>query len=281
MASLSCTPADGWDDRPEAEPPAPVFVGPEDRQALVMLPDGYYAGRPALPIVLLLGGYDWFAADLDDWIGISRYRDEFLLVMPDGLIDSEGSPTWNATDTCCDFDEAGTDDVGYLLGLVDEVRVRFATTQHVAVIGHSAGGFMGYRLACEPDSPVTTLVSMAGSSWLNAEDCDATHPIRLLQVHGSEDDVMPFDGDETAPGAEEVVDRWADRAGCDVGSWTYEEEGREYVYDGIGDETTVGRYEEGCEEPVELWEIEGSDHYPDVNAAFRLDLVRYLFPPRG
>lgn len=261
------------------ELPAPATLGGE-RPAAVEVPASYDGVTP-LPAVLLLGGYDYLSRDLDEWIGLSERVDDrnFVLVMPDGLIDEGGSPYWNATDTCCDYDGTGVDDAGYLTGLIEELTARVAIDpQRIAVVGHSAGGFMGYRLACEADSPVTALVSLAGSSWRQAADCDATHPVRLLQVHGQDDDIMPFDGDAEAPGALEVLGRWANRAGCEAESFAEERQRLELLDDDVDGDTVVSRYTTGCDEGIDvaLWFLEGADHYPPFRPVFTDRVLDWL-----
>jgi len=261
---------------PSPEWPPPTELGPADRPARLLLPDGYDTTEE-LPLVVLLGGYWNLAEELDDWFGVSdRVNfDDFALLLPDGTIDSDGAPFWNATDTCCDYDGTGVDDAGWLLDLIAEADARVAIdSTRVVAVGHSNGGFMAYALACEPDSPLSGLLSVAGSSWLDAGDCAATHPVDVIQAHGDLDDVMPIDGDDVGPAALEVLERWADRGGCDPGLADHGR--REYVDDGVDDETAVSRAE-GCDEvDVELWLLEGSDHYPEVHEWFISDALELL-----
>jgi len=248
------------------------------RPATVVYPAGY-AGE-ALPAVMLLGGYDYFSADLDDWISLSGAVDSkrFILVRPDGLVDEDGSPFWNATDTCCDFYGVGVDDVGYLTGLLDELERRFAVSG-VGLVGHSAGGFMAYRMACEVPGRLAGIISIAGSGFLDPMDCAVTDvPLSVLQVHGEIDDVMPFGGDDDAPGALGMLERWGETNGCRLRSWVLE--GRSPAYAEEGD-TSVGVYRDGCRpqdgaEDVRLWLLEGSDHYPTFTPAFTADALDWL-----
>jgi len=270
-ALLSGCPAPG---APSEAPPGevPATLG-GDRPAAFVVP-AEHDGVTPLPLVLLLGGYDYLSADLDVWIGVRDRVDElgFALVMPDGLVDSAGSPYWNATDTCCDFDGSGVDDAGYLRGLVAEAQdVVPVDGARVVVVGHSNGGFMGYRLACEEQAPVTALVSIAGSGWLDADDCVAERPVSVLQVHGLDDDVMPFDGDGDAPGALTMLQRWAGRNGC--GGALQAEGLRDYADDGVADETAVSSYGGCAGQDVELWAMEGTDHYPAFRPEFARDAL--------
>ncbi|MCO4769550.1 MAG: hypothetical protein KDA24_05920 [Deltaproteobacteria bacterium] len=240
-----------------------------DRPAAFQVPADY-DGLSPLPLLMLLGGYDYLSADLDEWLGVSEHPDDLnvALLMPDGLIDSGGSPFWNATDTCCDYDGTGVDDVAYLEGLITEAGDTIPLdASRVVLVGHSNGGFMAYRMACEADTPVTALVSIAGSGWLDPDDCDATEPVSVLQVHGEDDEIMPFAGDTDAPGALEMLERWAGRNDCTT-NLESQGDGREYADDGIDDETAVSRYS-GCGgQDAELWLMEGNDHYPEFRPLF-------------
>ncbi len=241
----------------------PDHLGGE-RPALLLTPAAYDGSRP-LPLVVLLGGYFNLGSDLDAWLGTREYLNDldFILALPDGLIDSAGAPYWNATDTCCDSDGRGNDDVAYLSGLIEEAHTRLNVDRsRVILLGHSNGGFMGYRMACERPDLVSTLVSMAGSGWREPEQCAHPAPVSVLQVHGLLDEVMPFVGDETAPGALEIVSRWGRRNGCALDTWAEAPDRLELVdEDGIENETTVLSYH-GCTQDTRLWQLEGSDHYP-------------------
>ncbi|MCB9742314.1 MAG: hypothetical protein H6741_25735 [Alphaproteobacteria bacterium] len=271
MLLLACS---GHPKQPAFEAPgfdARVAVLEGDRPVSLVLPPDLQPGE-RLPTIVLLGGYSWHAWELDAWMGLSEQvaEERFLLALPTATRDRKRRPFWAATDTCCDWYGAGVDDAAYLRGvlrtLLDEHPV---DPRRLAIVGHSNGAFMGFRMACEPDSPLSALVSVAGSSWMDPARCEATHPISLLQVHGTEDDIMPWEGDHEAPPVPEVLERWAARAGCTPGSLTAAGAPVERMADAVEAETRVSRYQ-GCDEglDVELWRVEGADHYPAFGPAF-------------
>ena len=271
------TPGPYPDEAPEleADRPADLWIG-GDRLARVVVPDGGTAGKPT---VLLLGGYFNFGWELDAWVHASALVRElgFVLVVPDGRVDTNGAPFWNATDTCCDYDETGVDDVAYLTGLVDELVAEHGVDpDRVTALGHSNGAFMAYRLACEPTNPLSALASIAGSSWLDPAMCDPAGPVSVLQIHGSRDQVMPAVGDDEAPGALEVLERWATRNGCVPESRSFT---GVFDYDSkiLGAETVAVAWQ-GCpaDLAVEFWWMTGATHYPDFNAAFTHDAISWL-----
>ena len=71
------------------------------------------------------------------------------------------------------------------------------------------------------------------------------------------------------PGAEETVERWANRAGCNLGMM---ESGAPLDLESVvpGTETDVGIYQIGCapEIEVELWRINGGTHVPMLSVDF-------------
>lgn len=251
--------------------PAPATLGGQ-RPARLYVPKGY-DGSQALPVVLAMPGYDNTSEDLDNWLQLRQRVDSdgFALILADGLTDTAGSPYWNATDTCCDYDGTGVDDVGYLFGLLDELAGKVHTDPaRVTALGHSAGGFMAYRLACERADRIAAVVSVAGSGYVDAQACVPSAAVSVLQVHGLQDDVMPFGGDSEAPGALEMLERWGGYAGCDLDSWQAYGAKLALVKGAAADQATALHYAKGCQPgvAVELWRLPKADHEPSFKPLF-------------
>jgi polyhydroxybutyrate depolymerase len=264
--------------RDPKELPAPTSIG-GGRPAGVIVPIDYDGLEPR-PAIFLLGGYDNLSKDLDEWVGVSALVNElgFVLVMPDGRIDKQGSPFWNATDTCCDDDGTGIDDLEYLVSLRNELKLRVAIdASRIAVFGHSAGGFMAYRLACDAADQFTAIASLAGSMWLDLARCRPTKAVSILQVHGTSDDVTPVGGDDEAPGPDAVIARWIKLDRCTGTLAATSNERRDDLQALPQEETTLSPVA-GCPAGagVEPWRIEGADRHPQVAPAFTADVVRWL-----
>jgi len=258
--------------------PGPKKLG-KSRKAELFLPQSY-DGTKALPVIFLLGGYDYLAADLDTWLQLSKRVNgrEFALVLPDGNVDSEGSPFWNATPSCCDYDDTKVDDAGWLLSLLDELEAKVHTdTKRVALIGHSAGGFMAYRLACDAPTRFSAVVSVAGSGFVDASACKASAPVSVLQVHGVQGETMPYAGEDGIPGALGITARWGERAGCKPESWGKTGVAFEHADDGVAAETVEFSFQQGCDSGVAvvLWRMEGNDHYPEFRPVFTDNLLSW------
>ncbi len=256
----------------------PTVVG-GDRPARVVAPVASYAGEE-LPLVLLLHGYGVNAGLQDVYFALSPDVEElgFVLLMPEGTTDADGLQFWNATEACCDFGDTGVDDVGYLSSIVDEVSAAIPIDPaRVVVLGHSNGGFMAYRLACERPDRFPAIASLAGSTGWDARDCAADRPIAVLQMHGDADTDVLYPGvSGFYPSADETVARFADLAGCEG---TLEEGPADYDSAVEGDETTVVAHQD-CVGDVRLWRMEGSGHIPIPTARYHEDLRAWLLAER-
>jgi polyhydroxybutyrate depolymerase len=236
---------------------------------VVHYPEGNDSEHPA-PLLILLHGYTASGPAQSSYFGLLPHVEAagFIYAYPDGTSNPEGNPFWNATDACCDFYGSGVDDSGYLLALVEEIRGRLAVDPwRVHFSGHSNGGFMSYRMACDHSDVLASIGGLAGATWDDPADCDPVGPMHVLQVHGTADDTILFDGGSILgapyPGAVESAERWAGMGGCDLVPDTT---GPNLDLDGsiAGVESTVAKYETGCDPAAsaELWTIHGGAHSP-------------------
>jgi len=272
--------ADDDDTPPPCEPmPTEMTISLGDRPALLQGPPGWCANWP-IDVIFLLHGYGATGEAQDFLFRLSDRieSDNFLLILPDGTVDDSGRRFWNGPPGCCDFFDSGVDDVGYLSSLIEEVE-KLATIADgkVYFTGHSNGGFMSYRMACERPDVVRSIASLAGSGYPNADDCSSTEPVSVLQIHGLLDSTIPYQGAPGYPGAVEVVERWAQRAGCDINT---AENGTplDLVNSLSGDETQVRNYNQNCAGGfgASLWTINWGPHVPIVNDSFAEELIRWL-----
>lgn len=256
----------------------PDTLGTNKRPAPVVAPSNY-DGKSELPVVLMLHGYGVSGVVQDFVFGFSNRVDEhqFVLILPDGTEDAGGTPFWNATKECCNFYGSDVDDVGYLTGLLDEAAERFPVNpDKVTVVGHSNGGYMSYRLACEIPDRLAGIAPLAGNTFSNASDCKVGDPVSVLHMHGTVDDTIFYGPSAMGPGAEASLERWRDRAGCtDAGT---PGDAQDYVTNIDGAETDVTRWSEGCSDNTvfELWAHNETNHIPAFSDAYRDDLLAWM-----
>ena len=256
-----------------------------ERPALLVLPSTYESDAP-LPLVLGLHGYTSHSMGHDSYFGLSPLVNSFnfALLLPNGTRDDNGNRFWNATEVCCGKTDSKPDDVAYLTGLVDEAA-RHVNVNGVFLAGLSNGGFMSYRLACENLPGLQAMVVLAGSSFSDASRCASAHPLSVLHIHGTDDEVVLIEGGSNRflgpgrhPGARELVQRWASRAGCDLSG--ADSLGSFDVSPAVpGDETTITRYRDGCRDGVtiEYWEMASAPHVPGLPSDFGQRIVTWMF----
>jgi polyhydroxybutyrate depolymerase len=259
------------------------FVAGGDRPVTVMVPPDYDPAVPA-PLLILLHGYGATGAIQDAYFGLEplAMSNGFVYAHPDGTVDSQQKQFWNATGACCDGFGSGVDDSQYLIDLVDEIETRVAIDpKRIYFVGHSNGGFMSYRMACDHPDRVAAIVSLAGAMYLDDGDCKATSGVSVLQIHGTADETVPYDGGDlypghTVPSAETSVADWAQRDGCDAALVsTGETNDFDSALDGA--ESSLSKHE-ACAAgyDAELWTIEGGSHIPSLTPAFTETLVAFL-----
>jgi len=267
---------------------APASAGPVidigGRTVEVHVPAGYHAGSRA-PVVMLLHGYGASGQTQENYMQFGDLADEFgfLYVYPDGTENGVGARFWNATDACCDVFGSGVDDASYLRAVLDEIRATLSIDpRRVYVIGHSNGGFMAYRMACDHADLIAASVSLAGATFDDAGDCSPTEPVDVLQIHGTLDPTILYGGGAITgtpyPGAVASVETWATYNGCSgVGDTSPPPLDLDSSL--AGDETSVTRYATDCDRggSAELWTIAGGLHSPALSEDFNRSVIEYLF----
>jgi polyhydroxybutyrate depolymerase len=260
-----------------------VTVEAGERPFQLYVPASYVAGTP-VPLVVLLHGYRSSAAEQESYFGLKAQADlrGFLYALPDGTRDKQGNRFWNATDACCDFDQSTVDDSAYLHSLIANVRGGYSVDpRRVYVIGHSNGGFMTYRTACEHADEITAVVSLGGAMWNDPAKCAPARPVSVLEIHGSADETIRYTGGSVGggsfPGAEQTVADWRHLDGCADRPDT---PGPALDLDsGLpGAETTEQVYRSGCRggTTVHLWTIKDGRHVPALTANFAPAVVDFL-----
>ena len=180
----------------EMATPRPKLVVGGDRPVTVHVPASYDASQPA-PLVILLHGYTDHGLSTDGWFRLAPAADArgFVYAYPDGTIDSDGYRFWNATNACCNFGKSAVDDVAYLTSVIAEIQAKLAIDpKRIAFVGHSNGGFMSYRMACDQAGLVAAIVSLAGATFADPADCAPSEPVSVAQIHGTADDVIRYEG---------------------------------------------------------------------------------------
>ena len=246
------------------------------------VPAGDRADQP-LPLVVLLHGYTMTAQAQDSYFKMSALVQQrrFLLALPDGLPDASNHQYWNATDACCAFGKT-TDDVAYLGAVIRDVQARYAVDpKRIFIVGFSNGAFMAHRLGCDLADLVAGFVAVAGSTWADASRCNPSQRVAALQVHGTIDAIIPYDGGTTFgpafPSAVDSVRTWASKNAC-TGSTLTPLAGDLDLDTALPGNETARTTFLGCAEngAAELWTVRGATHQLTPNNAFAELLYTWL-----
>ena len=250
----------------------------------VTVPTNYNSETPN-PLIILLHGYTSSGAGQDSYMKFSDLSDRygFLFVAPDGNKEPGGDENryWNASPACCDFFQTKVDDSAYVLSIIDEMKSKYNIDgNRVYLIGHSNGGFMSYRAAYDHSETVAAIASIAGANHVEERDAP-DNPVHILQIHGTDDGTIAYDGAEIQgnnyPSALQSVSRWASYNGCDAEG--AERELRDLEATIEGHESSVLLFQKGCQTggSSELWTIEGGSHVPSISASFSEQVVEWLY----
>ncbi|HVP46572.1 MAG TPA: PHB depolymerase family esterase [Bryobacteraceae bacterium] len=182
------------------------------------------AGKPrgGLPLVIVLHGAGGQGRGMERLSGLSPVADRegFAVAYPDGIWRQ-----WNDGRGKIAFPR--TDDVGFLLAMVDHLTSDGTVDPHrVYVAGISNGGMMAQRLACEASDRIAAVTSVAATLPEKIEhECQPQRPVSMLFMHGTKDPLVPYRGGMiTSPHGMPTGSRvlsldatarfWAERNGC-------------------------------------------------------------------
>jgi polyhydroxybutyrate depolymerase len=160
-----------------------------------------------LPLVFDVHGFTSFASEQvtrSKWDEMAD-KEGFVLIAPDGV-----GMSWNAG-SCCGGNKQ--DDVAFFRDMVKKATAELCIdSKRVYVSGHSNGGAMTYRLACEASDIFAAVAPVCG--WMAAPACTPARPIPVLAIRSKDDPTVKI---ETA---DADIDKWLSHDACEETSVT-------------------------------------------------------------
>ena len=185
------------------------------RDYILYIPE-LYDGSSAVPLVLNFHGY---GSNANEQMFYGDFRDiadteGFLLVHPEGTT-FIGNQFWNVGFPGI---SSTIDDVGFTEALIDELATLYTIDlERVYATGMSNGGFMSFLLACQLSEKIAAVASVTGSMTQDTfNDCNAQLPTPVLQIHGTEDDVVLYNGNTLSIPIADVISYWVDYNNCET-----------------------------------------------------------------
>jgi polyhydroxybutyrate depolymerase len=196
-----------------------LISGGRTRTWRLFVPGGSAHSMWSLVIVLHGGG-----GQVEGMVDITHFdqvaaTNGFLVVYPDGV-----DRYWADGRGTTPADKAHVDDVAFLSSMIDQLATRYPIDPNrVFATGLSNGGFMSMRLACELSDRIAAVAPVAAALPTNlSHTCAPTRPVSILEIQGTEDPLVPYEGGEiTGPNGGQTLSatdsaaRWAklDRCG--------------------------------------------------------------------
>lgn len=201
----------------EAQPA--VARGQHTRTYLVHIPT-LYTAKTAVPIVIIFHGHGGSAKGAEQSTGFSQLADKehFIAVYPQGLADDNNLPMWASIGPI----DYNIDETVFINDMLDKLTKDFCVdTQRIYATGFSNGGGMSGFVACQLSTRIAAVAPIAGNYYPLQTGCHPHRAVPLLEIHGSNDTVVPYNGISASvnpqwplPAVMDWLHDWAQRNGC-------------------------------------------------------------------
>jgi len=250
-------------------------------KSIVYLPEDY-SPQKKYPLVVSLHGFGGSASIQNTLFDLRPFttKMQFILIIPDGLKGAGGLRFWNATDFCCNYSNQEVDDVEYISDVIEGMSDEYSVDpKRIHLFGHSNGGFMSYRMACDRPEKIASLVSFAGVNWNDFSKCKGKAPIPVLHIHGTKDFLIKYRGTGKFPGAVKTVNQWASHNNCREDKTTTSTfNDLKPLNMKVPYLTTTEKVWTDCDKgaTVKFWSVKDGDHVMTFNKEYLARLLKYL-----
>ena len=164
----------------------------------LFLPSALNVPNPKpLPLLIALHGGFGAGSQFENNSGFDAVaaKEQFIVAYPDGI--GVGGTnvvrTWNGGRCCGPAARKNVNDVAFISQLIDTVQGQYPVDSHrVFAAGHSNGGIMSYRLACELSNKIVGIGVQSGTLMLTP--CNPALPVSVIDIQGSADQNVPIGG---------------------------------------------------------------------------------------
>jgi len=179
------------------------------REYILYVPASY-TGSDDVPLVFNFHGY---GSNAFEQLNYGDFRElaeqyKFLVVHPQGTLDAVGRTHFNVG-----WGNSTADDVGFTAALMDNLIANYAVDQkRIYSTGMSNGGFMSYKLGCELSDRIAAISSVTGTMTRGQRNnCNTSHPIPILEIHGTDDATVAYQGNQLFESIAEVLRFWVEK----------------------------------------------------------------------
>ncbi|AYD00378.1 PHB depolymerase family esterase [Neorhizobium sp. NCHU2750] len=162
-----------------------------ERTAILHVPPGA-AGKP-VPLVIVMYGSDDKAASFQKTSGFDAVadREDFATLYPEA-IDS----FWSFSGKKPLVNGVLVDDIGFFRTMIDDLTGRgIVDGARVYATGFSLGALMTYTVACAMPDRIAAIATVSSAmNEAQVESCKPGHPMPVMMINGTGDEVQLYDG---------------------------------------------------------------------------------------
>jgi polyhydroxybutyrate depolymerase len=170
-----------------------TIEGMQPRTYYLNVPASYRPGTPT-PLLLAFHSRTSTGRTILTSSQILSWADamNIIVVAVNGAV-YEDTSSWNAGRCCTNAMTYEENDVLLTSTIIDYLKTQTTIdATRVWAMGHSNGGMMAYRLACDLSEKITAVAVVTGA--LVDDTCNPTKPVSTLHIHGNLDTTIPFHG---------------------------------------------------------------------------------------
>ncbi len=167
--------------------------GMQERSYFFHVPTSYEPGQP-VPLLLAFhsrttdGGEILRASKFLEWAAEMNF-----IVASINASTHSNVTSWNAGNCCSPSTDASENDVLLVSAIIEAVKMNFSIdSERLWAVGHSNGGMMAYRLACDLSDKITAVAVVTGS--MVTPSCFPAKPVSVIHLHGDLDPTVPIQG---------------------------------------------------------------------------------------
>lgn len=192
-----------------------ILVDSVKREFILYVPSSYN-GNTKVPLVFSfhgLGGNAQGQMEEHDFRPVADTAG-FIVAHPLGApIIGPGLRGWNFVN------DSLPNDVMFTSEMIDTIAADFnINLDQVYACGKSYGGFFSIFLAGQLSNRIAAIASVAGTVLNNVPDSLIlpNRPIAFLEIHGTNDNNVPYNGNQAAKSAQYVLDLFVEHNNCDT-----------------------------------------------------------------
>lgn len=177
-----------------------------EREYILYVPDSY-DNSSSTPLMMNFhgfgGGASYFMEEAD--MRSLAEQENFIIVYPQGSCLNNFSH-WNSCPLSAD-NKSTADDLGFVEIMISEISSNYnIDMERIYAAGYSNGGMMAYGLANYKSNLIAAVASVSGSML----DCIGVvnHPMPVINLHGTLDDVIPYNGNSDYAPVNSTIDHW-------------------------------------------------------------------------